>query len=78
VAVTLSEIILGCKYRAYIKANKESLNTDEYADEGMIEGTPVQDTSDMFDFGDFELQKIPKVILDPLENRVVRKGNGLA
>ncbi|KAI8328146.1 ER-golgi trafficking TRAPP I complex 85 kDa subunit-domain-containing protein [Chlamydoabsidia padenii] len=70
-AVTLSKVILGCKYRASIQANKESINVDQFADEEMIEGTPVQDAPGMFDFDDFQLQMIPKLTLDPLENRVV-------
>ncbi|KAI8096946.1 ER-golgi trafficking TRAPP I complex 85 kDa subunit-domain-containing protein [Halteromyces radiatus] len=71
VAVTLSEVILGCQYRESIQANKESLNSDLFADQGMIDGTLMPDTTDTFDFGDFELQKLAQVSLDPLERRVV-------
>ncbi|ORZ15022.1 ER-golgi trafficking TRAPP I complex 85 kDa subunit-domain-containing protein [Absidia repens] len=71
VAVTLSEIILGCQYRTSIQANQESFDTDQFADEGMIEGTPILDSSGMFDFGDFALQKISQVTLDPLEHHFV-------
>lgn len=71
IAVSLSEIILGCKHRNSTMANKDPINADAYSDENMIEGTPIEESDNMFAFDEFNLQKIPQLSLDPLEKRVV-------
>ncbi|CAO3630125.1 unnamed protein product [Cunninghamella blakesleeana] len=71
IAVSLSEIILGCRYRNSTKASNESVDSESYLDENMIEGTPVEGSDDMFAFDEFNLQKISQLSLEPSEKRVI-------
>ncbi|KAG0191141.1 Trafficking protein particle complex 8 [Apophysomyces sp. BC1034] len=67
VAITLNELILGCEYRESLQPRKDALTADTY--EPMIFGEHTQD--DMYDFGEFELQKTQEIILEPLEKRTI-------
>ncbi|KAI7886863.1 ER-golgi trafficking TRAPP I complex 85 kDa subunit-domain-containing protein [Mucor mucedo] len=70
VPITLSDIILGCQYR---KSTTETPDNDEPVDAYQVMPVckPKQDTPDMFDFDEFELQKIDQVTLEPLEKRMI-------
>lgn len=70
VSIELNDIVLGCVHRESMKPTKESRDAKAEAYEAMIEGTPVPDSNEMFDFGgDFHLQKITNLTLEPLEKR---------
>lgn len=70
VPIELNDIVLGCVHRESMKPSKENRDAKAEAYEVMIEGTPVPDSNEMFDFGgDFHLQKISNLTLEPLEKR---------
>lgn len=69
VAITLSDVILGCQYRKSTEAATEAEQVDAY--QVMPECQPNAESSDMFVFDEFELQKIAEVTLDPLEKKMV-------
>ncbi|KAF7724948.1 Trafficking protein particle complex 8 [Apophysomyces ossiformis] len=67
IAITLNDLILGCEYRESSKPKKDGTVTS--IDDSMISGTHIQD--DMYDFGEFELQKTKEIILEPLKKRTI-------
>ncbi|KAI8994486.1 ER-golgi trafficking TRAPP I complex 85 kDa subunit-domain-containing protein [Pilobolus umbonatus] len=66
ISISLSQVILGCKYSESI----DSRNTDVDSDELMPEGTQVED-SDMYMFDHYELQKYEDITLEAMEKRMV-------
>jgi hypothetical protein len=67
VAISLSNIVLGCDHRTSIETSEHTGQSD--MDENMPEGTPVG--SDGLDFDAFQLQKIEEMTLEPLEKRTI-------
>lgn len=69
VAISLSNIILGCGYRSSTEAISESTTADAYQ---VMPDCSKQnkESADMFDFDEFELQKIDEITLDPLEKKM--------
>ncbi|KAI8068329.1 ER-golgi trafficking TRAPP I complex 85 kDa subunit-domain-containing protein [Gongronella butleri] len=66
VAVTLSKLVLGCQYGASVKLNATK---SAFLEDTMVPGTPNDDG--MLDLGDFQVQLLSQVHLDPLERRTV-------
>ncbi|KAI8381466.1 ER-golgi trafficking TRAPP I complex 85 kDa subunit-domain-containing protein [Radiomyces spectabilis] len=71
ISIQLSHLVLGCKHRASTQRDtKEEADGTADLDETMPQGTPVTGT-DMLSYGDFELQAIPDITLEPLEQRTL-------
>ncbi|KAI9015852.1 ER-golgi trafficking TRAPP I complex 85 kDa subunit-domain-containing protein [Phycomyces nitens] len=68
VAITLSQLILGCKHRESLQHNTDA--STESDNEPMIYGTQIEGT-DMYAFDDFELEKVTEIYLEPLEKRMI-------
>ncbi|ORX43881.1 hypothetical protein DM01DRAFT_1295694 [Hesseltinella vesiculosa] len=65
VAVTLSKLVLGCQYRESTKWQE----LEGPAEETMVTGD--LDGNDMIDLGDYKVQWLAQVHLDPLERRTI-------
>lgn len=71
VAITLSDLILGCQYQASTEVQPPTEDINEDMPNCKPSTTTNNETPDMFDFNDFELQKIGEITLDPLEKKIV-------
>lgn len=70
VAISLSDIILGCQYRKSTEVQDTTVDEDQVMPECKQSNS---ESSDMFDFNEFELQKISELTLEPMEKRTVKK-----
>lgn len=70
IAITLSDLILGCQYQSETEVQPPTDDTNEDMPDCKRLATNTE-SQDMFDFNDFELQKISEVTLDPLEKKIV-------
>ncbi|KAI9253330.1 ER-golgi trafficking TRAPP I complex 85 kDa subunit-domain-containing protein [Helicostylum pulchrum] len=68
VSISLSDVILGCQYR---KSTEVVENQEVDAYQVMPDCKQSSQASDMFDFEEFELQKISEITLEPMEKRTI-------
>ncbi|CAO3654024.1 unnamed protein product [Mucor hiemalis] len=69
VAINLSNIMLGCQHRKSTEAQDTEVEVDAY--QVMPVCKQSAEGTDMFDFDDYELQKIDEITLDPLEKKMI-------
>lgn len=69
VAITISNIILGCSYSDPTPTNGKNEEVDAY--QVMPDCTNQKPNSNLFSFENFDLEKISEITLEPLETKTV-------
>ncbi|KAI8641827.1 ER-golgi trafficking TRAPP I complex 85 kDa subunit-domain-containing protein [Parasitella parasitica] len=66
VPISLSQLILGCQYQKSTEVQEVTVDAYEVMPEGKQQGD-----SDMYEFENFELQKISDIPLEPMEKKTI-------
>ncbi|KAL7316394.1 hypothetical protein PS15m_005491 [Mucor circinelloides] len=66
VAISLGQLILGCQYQESTEVQEVTADAYQVMPEGKQQGD-----SDMFEFENFDLQKINEITLEPLEKKMI-------
>ena len=66
VPISLGQLILGCQYQESTEVQEVTVDAYQVMPEGKQQGD-----SDMFEFENFDLQKINEITLEPLEKKMV-------
>lgn len=69
-SISLGRLILGCQYQKSTEVQEVTADAYEVMPEGKQQGE-----SDMYEFENFELQKINEITLEPLEKKMVISRN---